>query len=592
MDPLKIVVVGGVAGGMSFAARARRLAEDAKIVVLERGPHVSFANCGLPYHLAGEIPDREDLLLHTPASLAASLALDVRTRSEVVAVDRVHRVVRVRPVDEHGQGLVDREYEESYDTLVLATGAAPIVPPLPGLDLPHVHVLRSVPDVDALGARLTEGARRAVVVGAGFIGLEVAEAFRHRGLEVTVVEMAPQVLAPLDPEMARSVENELRSHGVEVLLGRGLVAVHPAAQGTAAQGTAEQGTAAQGTAEQGTAGAGAVRVEVSDGTHLDADVVLLAIGVRPDSRLAAEAGLEVDERGGVVVDAHQRTSDEHVYAVGDAVQVTDAVTGGPALIPLAGPANRQGRAAADHLFGRPTQAVPVLGTAIVRVFDVVAASTGRNERALRAAGVPFRALHLHPAHHAGYYPGARALHLKVLFSPEDGRLLGAQATGREGVDKRIDVIATALRAGMRITDLADLELAYAPPFGSAKDPVNMAGFIGENLLAGDLDLWYPSELDGLAEVPQGPGAPVFLDVRTAAEHARCHLKGSLHIPHTQLRERLSEIPEGRAVRVYCASGFRSYLATRILRQNGWDDVASLSGGLTTMQLARPDTCTR
>ncbi|MDQ1292127.1 MAG: hypothetical protein QG608_4 [Actinomycetota bacterium] len=569
---MKIVVVGGVAGGMSFAARARRLSEGAEIVVLERGPYVSFANCGLPYHLAGEIPDRSSLLLHTPDSLSESLALEVRTEHEVLAIDRQARTVRVRDL------CANTEYDEPYDTLVLSTGAAPLVPPLPGADLPPVRVLRSVPDVDALRALVDAGAHRALVVGAGFIGLETAEAFARRGLQVTVVELADQVLAPLDPEMARSVQAELERHGVDVRLSVSLTAIHAGGAGPGENGAGENGAGENGAGENG---AGAVVAELSDGTRLPADVVLLAVGVRPESALAQGAGLATTPRGGVIVDEHLLTSDPAIYAVGDAIQVTDAVTGQPAMVPLAGPANRQGRAAADHLFGRPGRRSPVLGTAIVRVFDVVAATTGRSEKALRAAGIAHGTVHLHPQNHAGYYPGAVPLHLKLVFSPE-GRVLGAQATGSDGVDKRIDVIATAIRAGLTVQDLADLELAYAPPFGSAKDPVNMAGFIASNLLAGDVDLWTARDL------PDFPENTVLIDVRSPEEFSTGHLPGALNIPHTQLRNRLGEIPEGRPVRLYCASGFRSYLAHRILRQRGHDRVSTLSGGLQTLTLCTPD----
>ncbi len=554
---MKLVVVGGVAGGMSFAARARRLAEQAEIVVLERDPYVSFANCGLPYHLGGEIPDRESLLLQTPKSLAGSLALDVRTGHEVLRVDTAAKTVRVL---ERATG---REYEEAYDTLVLSTGASPVVPPLPGVDLPQVRVLRNIPDVDGLNALVGTGARRAVVIGAGFIGLEVAEAFRHRGLEVTIVELADQVLAPLDPEMARDVALELRLNDVDVRTGTSLAGIRTA------------------TADDPAADGSAVLVDLSDGSAVPADVVLLAVGVRPESGLARAAGLDLNARGGVLVDENLRTSDPSVYAVGDAIEVVDAVTGAPAMVPLAGPANRQGRAAADHLFGRPGRRSPVLGTAIVRVFDIVAATTGRSEKALRAAGIPFHAVHLHPGSHAGYYPGGMAMHLKLLFSPE-GQVLGAQAVGTDGVDKRIDVIATAIRAGMSVFDLADLELSYAPPFGSAKDPVNMAGFMASNIVLGDLTVWHGTDLASL------PEDAVLIDTRSSREYASGHLPGALSIPNTRIRERLAEVPSGRPVYVYCLSGFRSYLAARVLQQNGWEQVASLSGGIQTLQRELPD----
>jgi NADPH-dependent 2,4-dienoyl-CoA reductase/sulfur reductase-like enzyme/rhodanese-related sulfurtransferase len=545
---MKVVVVGGVAGGMSFAARARRLAEDAEIVVLERDPYVSYANCGLPYHLGGEIPDRGDLLLHSPRSLAESLALDVRTGHEVLAIDPAGHRVHVR---ERATG---REYLETYDALVLSTGAAPVIPPIPGVDLGPVRVLRTVPDVDALRELVDGGARRALVVGAGFIGLEAAEALRHRGLAVTLVELATQVLPPLDPEMARSIELALLDAGVDVRLGTSLTVLREAGRGVAA--------------------------DLSDGSRIAADLVLLATGVRPETSLAADAGLALNARGALLVDEHLRTSVPSIYGVGDAIEVVDAVCGAPLSVPLAGPASRQGRAAADHLFGLDGKRSPVLGTAIVRVFGTVAATTGRSEKALRAAGIAHHAVHLHPSQHAGYYPGARPLHLKLLFAP-DGRVLGAQATGGDGVDKRIDVIATAIRAGMTVAELADLELAYAPPFGAAKDPVNLAGMVASNLLTGDLAVWRAGDLDHPAD-----GA-VLVDVRSAAEFGRGHLPGALNIPHTELRQRLAEIPGSRPVLLYCASGFRSYLALRVLRQSGWPDVRSLSGGLSTLRLEMP-----
>ena len=585
----RIVVVGGVAGGMSFAARARRLAEGARIVVLEKDPYVSFANCGLPYHLGGEIPDREKLILHTPDSLAASLALDVRTGHQVMALDRVAGTVRVREV------ATGREYDEPYDTLVLATGAAPVLPPLPGTDLPQVQVLRSIPDVDALNALVAGGAGRALVVGAGFIGLEVAEALRHRGLRVTVVELTDQVLPPLDPEMARSVEAALCRGGVDVRTSVSLTAIRPAPTGGDSDSDSDTSTST----------VPGVLARLSDGTELPADLVLLGVGVRPETSLARAAGLDLGARGHLRVDEHLRTSDPRIYAVGDAIEVQDAVTGTPTAVPLAGPANRQGRAAANHLFGRAGQRrSPVLGTAIVRVFDTVAATTGRSEKALRTAGIAHHAVHLHPGHHAGYYPGAHPMHLKLLFAP-DGTVLGAQATGTEGVDKRIDIIATAIRAGMSVHDLAELELCYAPPFGSAKDPVNQAAFIAQNVLAGDTILWRAADL-----LPATDTGAFLLDVRGTAEFAAGHLPGATNIPHTEIRHRVAELQDtltqhvataatgadttgsapapAPAIWVYCASGFRSYLALRALHQLGFSDVRTLSGGLATLHLEQPN----
>jgi rhodanese-related sulfurtransferase len=389
----------------------------------------------------------------------------------------------------------------------------------------------------------------------------------HRGLGVTVVDLADQVLPPLDPEMARAVEHALTRAGVQVRTSTSITAITPR--------TDQPPTGAHDS------GAGAVCVHLSDGSALPADLVLLSVGVRPETTLARTAGLELNPRGAIRVDEHLRTSTEGIYAVGDAIEVLDAITGLPAVVPLAGPANRQGRTAANHLFGRPGTRVPTLGTAIVRVFDTVAATTGRPAKALRAAGIAHHAIHLHPGHHAGYYPGARPLHLKLLFAP-DGRILGAQATGSHGVDKRIDIIATAIRAGMTVHDLADLELAYAPPFGSAKDPVNMAGFAATNILAGDLTLWHGTDLNNAA--PE----TILLDVRSPHEYATGHLPGAINIPHTTLRDHLHQLPTGTPIRVYCASGFRSYLAHRILHQHGWHHVTSLSGGLTTLHLEHPD----
>jgi NADPH-dependent 2,4-dienoyl-CoA reductase/sulfur reductase-like enzyme/rhodanese-related sulfurtransferase len=551
---MQVVVVGGVAGGMSAAARLRRLDETAEIVVLERGEHVSFANCGLPYHVSGEISDRRELLLQTPDTLRDSLDIDVRVRHEVIAVDRERRCVRVRDL------ATGAELEIHYDALVLATGADPIVPPLPGLDRPEVRTLRTVPDADVLRAMLEAGAHKAVVIGAGFIGLETVEAFRHRGLEVTLVEMAPQVLPAIDADMASMIEAELRAHDVDVRVGVGFTSV-----------------------EDGTSGH-AVDVVLADGARVPADLVLLGVGVRPSTALARDAGLELAPNGAVVVTPDQRTSDPHVWAVGDAIQVVDAVTGAPGVVPLAGPANRQGRTAADSIMGRDVASRPVLGTAIVRVFGLTAAVVGPTSRRLALAGVEHRQVNLHPGNHAGYYPGAEPVHLKVLFGP-DGRLLGAQAVGHDGVDKRIDVLAVALRAGMDADDLAELELAYSPPFGSAKDAVNMAGFMAQNVLDGTLRTWSPSDLEAVAD-----GSALVLDVRSRSEYKRGHVPGALLVPHTELRDRIGEVVAAageRPVRVMCASGFRSYLAHRVLVAAGFDS-ASLDGGMISLLAARPD----
>jgi NADPH-dependent 2,4-dienoyl-CoA reductase/sulfur reductase-like enzyme/rhodanese-related sulfurtransferase len=549
----RVVVIGGVAGGMSAAARLRRLDESAEIVVLEKGGEVSFANCGLPYHVGGEIAERDALLLHTPETLRASLDLDVRVKHEAVSIDRENRTVRVRDL------VAGTESALPYDALVLATGAEPIVPPLPGIDRPEVRTLRTVPDADVLRDMLARGARRAVVIGAGFIGLETVEAFVHRGLATALVELAPQVLPAIDEDMAQLVEAELVRHGVDVRTGVGFTAI-----------------------EDSTTEGNAVDVVLADGTRLPADVVLLGVGVRPKTTLAADAGLELSDRGAVVVSPSQRTSDPAIWAVGDAIQVIDAVTGVPGVVPLAGPANRQGRIAADSIAGREASAKPVLGTAVVKVFDLTAAVTGPTSRRLTAAGVEHHVVHLHPGNHAGYYPGATTIHLALLFTPE-GRVLGAQAVGTDGVDKRIDVVATALRAEMTVDDLAELELAYAPPFGSAKDPVNMAAFLAQNLLDGTTVQWSARDLEQLGDV-------LLLDVRSAREFESGHLVGALNVPHTEIRERLDEVlaeAAGRPVRTYCASGFRSYLAHRVLAQAGVDS-ATLDGGMQTLRAMRPD----
>jgi NADPH-dependent 2,4-dienoyl-CoA reductase/sulfur reductase-like enzyme/rhodanese-related sulfurtransferase len=549
MKPMRILVVGGVAGGASAAARARRLSEEAEIIVFERGPHVSFANCGLPYYLGGEIEDREKLLLRTPESLRAALNLDVRVLSEVTAIDRHRREVEVHDLAAHVR------YRERYDALVLATGAAPMKPPIPGIDRPGHFTLRSVPDADAIAAWIKSyRARRAVVVGGGYIGLEMAEQLHRAGLSVALAEALPQVMAPLDPEMAAGLHQELSAHDVALHLGDGV---------------------ARFEAPAGDEEAAASVVVLQSGTRLPADLVILGLGVRPEIGLARGAGLEIGERGGIRVNEHLQTSDPHIWAVGDAIEVRDAVTGAWSLIPLAGPANRQGRIVADNLFGHPSRYDGTFGTAVLRLFDLTAACTGASEKTLRKAGIPFEAVHLHPASHAGYYPGAEPIALKLLFSPDTGRLLGAQAVGRDGVDKRIDVLATALKAGMTVDDLAELELAYAPPFGAAKDPVNLAGMAAENVLAGLVKVAQWHEIADL-----DPERTLLLDVREDAERRAGHIPGSVHIPLRELRSRLGELPRDREVIVYCQSGQRSYNACRILSQHGFR-VRNLTGSYHT-----------
>ena len=564
----RIVIVGGVAGGMSAAARARRLDEHAEIIVLEQGDYVSFANCGLPYHLSGEITRRDALLLHTPTSLAASLNLDVRTGNRVVEIARGAQEVVVQTAE--------RTYRLAYDALLLAPGAVPVRPPIAGLDHPAVHSLRTVPDVDALrgtvdgllaGRPSDAPVPRAVVVGAGFIGLEAVEALVTRGVQVHLVELADHVLPPIDAELAPLLAAELAHHGVDLRLGVSAAAVSPVDLVDATTESSETGST------------GPVTVTLSDGTTLLADLVIVNVGVRPASTLARAAGLDLGASGAIVVDGDQRTSDWRIWAVGDAVEVTHAVTGTTGPVPLAGPANRQGRRAADSICGHATTPqAAVLGTAIVRVFDLTAATTGANQVTLDRAGIAHEVVHLHAGHHAGYFPGAETVHLVASFAP-DGTLLGAQAVGRAGVDKRIDVLATAIRAGMTADDLAELELAYAPPYGSAKDAVNMLGFVAQNVLDGTMPQWQAWDLD------KAMATSLVLDVRSRAEYAEGHLDGALNVPHLELRERLEEVrraADGREISVHCASGVRSYLATRILIGEGFD-ARNLSGGWFTLQ---------
>lgn len=553
MSTKTLVIVGGVAGGASAAARARRLSEDAEIIVFERGPHVSFANCGLPYYVGGEIAREGDLLLQTPESLRARFNLDVRVRSEVVAIDRQAKRARVREL------AGGREYEQAYDTLLLAPGASPIKPPLPGIERAGHFTVRNIPDVQSIIQWLNGGAaRNAVVVGGGYIGLEMAEQLKRRGLAVTVVEALAQVMAALDPEMAAWLHQELRANGMDLILNDPVAAFESPHNGEAARASV---------------------VVLKSGKRLPADVVVLGLGVRPDTALAKAAGLELGRTGGIRVDDRMQTSDPSIYAVGDAVEVLDAVTQTPSLIPLAGPANRQGRIAADNIFGRNSKYQGTYGTAIVRVFKLAAGCTGANEKCLRKAGIAYEAVHLHPASHAGYYPGASPVALKLLFAPGNGKLLGAQAVGSDGVDKRLDVLATALKAGMTVQDLAELELAYAPPFGSAKDPINLAGMAAQNVLAGDVALAQWHEVDGLNQA-----STLLLDVRTDGERKAGFIPGSIHIPLHQLRQRLGELPQDREIVVTCQSGQRSYFASRLLIQRGFR-VRNLTGSYRTWKMA-------
>lgn len=551
---MKAVIIGGVAGGATAAARLRRLSEDAEIVMLERGPDVSFANCGLPYYIGGAIEDRGELLLHTPKSLSQRYRLDVRVKSEALSINTGAKTVRIRDL------AGNREYTESYDKLLLSPGAFPVRPPIPGADHPLVRTLRDVSDTDTLAELASQGGKT-VIVGGGFIGIEMAENLRKRGMEVDLVEARSQILWNLDPEMAWPVRKRMEENAVRLHLNETVSAITPREKG--------------------------LEVSTRGGLTLPASFVLLAIGVRPDTRLAADAGLAIGATGGIRVDEAMRTSDPDIYAVGDAVEVPHLVSGGPVLPLLAGPANRQARIAADSILGRDAKYSGTITTAIVGVFGLQAASSGVPEKSLKAGGIPYFKAYLHPLNHAGYYPGGSRLHMKILFAPGSGRILGIQAVGEEGADKRVDVVAMAIRAGMTVHDLAGAELAYAPQFGSARDPVNQAGLVAGNILSGDMVPTYPDELARLVE----EGATI-LDVRTGEEFREGHIPNSMHIPVDELRERTGEIPEKGPVIVCCQVGLRGYVAERILRQAGYD-ARNLMGGFLTyesfgMEIAKGD----
>ncbi len=548
---MRIVIVGGVAGGASAAARARRLSEDAEIVVFERGPDVSLASCGLPYYIGGTITDRTKLLAATPDRLRNRFRLDVRTGTAVESIDRSAKTVTVREMRS------GRVYQHPYDKLILAPGAAPMRPPIPGIDHPAVHTLRNLHDVDRILSRLDAGARRAVVVGAGFIGLEMAENLVQRGIATALVELQDQVLPPLDPEMTAPILESLRSHGVTVVLSQSAEQFEPSGDG--------------------------VKVVLKSGERMPADLVMLCIGVRPENRLAVDAGLAVGARGGVQVNEHLQSSDPDIYAVGDVIEVRDVVTGEPSQIPLAGPANRQGRLAADHIFGRAARFRGAQGTAIVGVFERTAAMTGASEKTLRRLQRPFRKAYVHPGHHAGYYPGAEAMAIKILFEPDTGKLLGAQIVGGAGVDKRIDILSVAIQAGMTVFDLEEMELAYAPQYGSAKDPINMVGFVAAGLIRGD----HPQcDVESLLAMPPEV-RPALVDVRTPQEFAAGRIPGAINIPVDELRSRLGELRRDRRWAAYCQAGQRGYIATRILRQRGFD-VVNVGGGFRTYRMHFPD----
>lgn len=535
---MKTIIIGGVAGGATAAARLRRLDESAEIVLLERGEYISFANCGLPYYIGGVIADRDALTLQTPQSFSTRYRVDVRSLSEATAIDPVRKVVTVTDLR------TKKSYEEAYDDLILSPGAAPIVPPIPGTDLAHVFTLRTIPDTDRIKHYVeTAKPRSAVIVGGGYIGAELAENLYHAGLTVSVVERSDHLIAPLDFDMAADVHQYLRTKGIRLYLQSSVTAIEEA------------------------------RVLLDDGGALAADLVVLSVGVRPESTLAQKAELAVNDRGSILVDRRMRTSAPHVYAVGDAVEVRNFLTQAPAFLPLAGPANKQGRIAADNIAGILSEYEGTQGSAVLKLFEMTVATTGLNEAAAKAAGIDYDKTYTYSASHASYYPGGRPMSVKALWEKNTMRLLGAQIVGFDGVDKRMDVIATAIRFGAKVTDLAGLELCYAPPYGSAKDPVNMVGFVAENVANGTLRQFFWHDV---AALPRD-GSVTLLDTRTEAEFAGGHIDGFVNIPLDELRSRLGELPADKPVFVHCHSGFRSYLAHRILAGAGLEST-SLAGG--------------
>jgi NADPH-dependent 2,4-dienoyl-CoA reductase/sulfur reductase-like enzyme/rhodanese-related sulfurtransferase len=544
----RVLIVGGVAGGASCAARARRLSEEIEIVMFERGPYVSFANCGLPYYVGDVISDERELLVATPQLFRKRFNIEVRVQSDVRAIDREKREIEV-------QNLPTGElYSERYDALVLAPGASPVRPPLPGIDLPGIHTIRTIPDSRQIREWIIDReVKQAVVVGGGFIGLEMAENLTKRGISVTIIEMLPQVMPPFDPEMVVPIQDHLAANGINLCLGDAVSEFQQNDDGNT------------------------IKVITKSGRNFSAAMVLLAIGVRPETSLASDAGLETGNLGGIRVDDQMRTSDTHIWAVGDAVEVRDFITGEWALIPLAGPANRQGRIAADVILGRNSRFRGVQATAVCRAFNMTIAGTGISEKALKrqensGRTEKYEKIYLHPDHHVGYYPGARPVTIKLIFSVEDGRILGAQAVGEEGVDKRIDVISMAIQRGSTVFDLEEAELCYAPQFGAAKDPVNIAGMIAANALRGDAPVAHWEDIE--------PRQYPIIDVREPGEFILGHYKGATHIPLGTLRDRMGELPRDRELLVYCGVGQRSYYASRALRLNGFK-ARNISGGMRT-----------
>lgn len=544
----KIVIVGGVAGGATAAARLRRLDEKSHIILFERGEHISFANCGLPYYIGEVIQNREALLVQTVAGMSKKFNLDIRNRSEVTEIDRDRKVIRVHNLN------TNETYEESYDVLILSPGAKPMRPPIPGLEeADNLFTLRNIPDTDRIKEYVDRNQlKSAVVIGGGFIGVEMAENLQERGVNVTLIELGNQIMAPVDYEMAAMIQQHMVDKGMKLILEDGVH--HFEAQGK--------------------------KIVLNSGLTIDTDMIILAIGVQPENSLAKSAGLELGVRGAIKVNETLQTADPSIYAIGDAIEVTDYINGQPTMIPLAWPANRQGRLVADHIYGRNVRYPGTLGTSIAKIFDLTVAATGNNEKTLKRLGMEYKAIHIHPNSHAGYYPGATPISLKLIFDPKTGKILGAQAVGRAGVDKRIDVIATAIKGGLTVMDLPDLELSYAPPYSSAKDPVNMAGYVATNIVEGDTEIVQWHEIDDI--VAQGG---LLVDVREPIEREMGIIPGSINIPLGELRDRFSELPKDKPVYVSCQVGLRGYLATRILQQHGIRAI-NVDGGYKTYSSAK------
>ena len=534
---MKVLIIGGVAGGASAAARLRRLDETAEIIILERGDYVSFANCGLPYFIGGEITDKQALTLQTPESFRARFDIDVRVRNEVTAIHAEKKTVAIRNLE------TNTEYEENYDKLILSPGASPILPPIPGANLPHVFTLRNIPDTFAIKAYIEEKhPKTAAVIGGGYIGVEMAENLKRAGLEVSIVELADHLIAPLDFDMAADVHRYVKEAGVALYLNNGVVSISEH------------------------------EVQLQNGS-VPAELVLMSVGVRPESAIAKACGIALNGRGSILVNSRMETNAADIYAVGDAIEVQNFVSKEAALLPLAGPANKQGRIAADNICGIASEYTGTQGSAVAKLFDMTIASTGLNEKSAQAAGIAYDKTYLYSGSHAGYYPGATNMSIKALWDQETKKLLGAQIVGFDGVDKRMDVLAAAIRFGAKVTDLTELELCYAPPFGSAKDPVNMLGFVAENIVTGKVKQFFWDDVETLPR----DGSVTLLDVRTKTEVSHGKIDGFFHIPLDGLREHLEEIPKDKPVYVHCHSGLRSYIACRILQGRGYD-CYNLAGG--------------